>query len=421
MKKLLLSFSFFLWMIHLTDAQNTPPKKNVLESLLKSRPDLFSEILQKNKQYEIQLIYTQINRDAKNVPSFTTYTYGLDKNRYFYPASTVKFPIALLALEKLNQLKIKGLDRNTTMITGAARKPQEGVIKDSTSANGLPSIAHYVKKLFVVSDNDASNRLFEFVGQKQVNEILWKKGYRDLQIYQRLSAPDFDDEANRYTNPITFMNGDKKVYEQAEVFNPLKFQSKIKNPLKGMGYLDKDGKLIKKPFDFKSKNMMTLPVLHEMLKAIYFPKSVSPEKRFNLSNDDLKYVQYCMSILPRECKFPNYDEKEYPDGFVKFVMYGDTTERIPQNIRIFNKVGSAYGFLVENAYVVDFEAKTEFMISGIIYVNEDQIFNDNKYQYKEVGLPFLANLGRVIAWHEKNRPRKFKPNLDEFKFKYEEK
>jgi len=45
----------------------------------------------------------------------------------------------------------------------------------------------------------------------------------------------------------------------------------------------------------------------------------------------------------------------------------------------------------------------EFLLSAVIYVNEDEIFNDDKYEYDEIGLPFLANLGRVIYKYELER------------------
>jgi hypothetical protein len=416
MKKKLLICYLFAGMINLGYAQNSA-KENVLERLLKSRPDLFGEILKNPQKYEVQLIYTQINRNAKNQPSFTTHTYGIDKNRYFYPASTAKFPIALLALEKLNKLNIKGLNKNTPMITGAARAPQEAAVKDSTSPTGLPSVAHYIKKLFVVSDNDAYNRLYEFLGQNYINETLWKKGYKDLLIWHRLSAPEFDMEANRYTNPVSFIAQDKIIYEQPEVYNKTKYTNKFKNTKKGKAYI-KGNKLINEPFDFNDRNRMGLATMQEMLKAVMFPNAVSPEKRFQLTPDDYKFLYECMSILPRECAYPQYPEKDYPDGFVKFALYGDTTQQMDKHLRIFNKVGSAYGFLVENAYVVDFEAKTEFLLSGVIYVNADEVLNDSKYEYKEIGLPFFAHLGRVLAWHEKNRPRKGTPNLSNYKVDY---
>ena len=55
---------------------------------------------------------------------------------YFYPASTVKLPIAILALQKLNELKKPGLDKYSTMITGAEGPGQTEVCNDPSAADG---------------------------------------------------------------------------------------------------------------------------------------------------------------------------------------------------------------------------------------------------------------------------------------------
>jgi hypothetical protein len=113
-----------------------------------------------------------------------------------------------------------------------------------------------------------------------------------------------------------------------------------------------------------------------------------------------------MSILPRESEFNEYrDYGHYPDGYVKYFLYGDTKDPIPDYIKIYNKVGQAYGYLTDNAYIVDSKNKIEFLLSAVIYVNEDGIFNDDKYEYDEIGLPFLANLGRVIYGYELERKK----------------
>ena len=67
---------------------------------------------------------------------------------------------------------------------------------------------------------------------------------------------------------------------------------------------------------------------------------------------------------------------------------------LPKNIRIFNKLGDAYGQMIDVAYVVDFEKRIEFFLSAIIYCNSDGILNDDKYDYKTIGFPFMKNLGK---------------------------
>ena len=112
--------------------------------------------------------------------------------------------------------------------------------------------------------------------------------------------------------------------------------------------------------------------------------------------------------------YENHDR--YPDGYVKFFMYGGDAKVIPPHIRVFNKVGDAYGFLTDSAYIVDFENKIEFLLSATIYSNENQTFNDNKYEYDEIALPFLKNLGLAIYEIELGRQRNHEPDLSLFRF-----
>ena len=84
-------------------------------------------------------------------------------------------------------------------------------------------------------------------------------------------------------------------------------------------------------------------------------------------------------------------------------------------VRVFNKVGEAYGTLTDVAYIVDFENNAEFILAATILCNTDGIFNDDKYQYDQTGFPFLAKLGRAVLQYEIKRPRKVKPDLGKFR------
>jgi beta-lactamase class A len=140
-----------------------PNNSELLANLLNNNPIQFAEILKNKDSLRLQIIFTQIDRNEKNEPNFNHHFYNVS-DQYFYPASTVKFPTAVLALEKLNNLKIAGVNANTTMLTDSAWSGQTPVTTDATAQNGLPSIAQYVKKIMLVSDNDAYNRLYEFIG-----------------------------------------------------------------------------------------------------------------------------------------------------------------------------------------------------------------------------------------------------------------
>ena len=92
-------------------------------------------------------------------------------------------------------------------------------------------------------------------------------------------------------------------------------------------------------------------------------------------------------------------------------MYGGSAETVPDSIRIFNKVGDAYGFLTDAAYIVDFENGIEFLLAATVYTNANQTFNDNEYEYDEIGLPFLRDLGQAVYEIELARPRQHRPDL----------
>ncbi|MFN4146465.1 MAG: serine hydrolase [Runella sp.] len=392
-------------------------QQNLLDSLLHSKPEHFAAILKEGNPYEVQILYTQINRDRKNRPHFTTYTFGHDPSRYFYPASTVKFPSVLLAFEKLNDLSIKGLDKYAVMLTDSAFERQTAVKSDPTSPTGLPSIAHYAKKILLVSDNDAYNRLYEWIGQGAFNRQLHQKGYTQTRILHRLSYP-MTPEQNRHTNPIRFYRDNQLIYSQPPAYNPVSLvpTAAIK---KGKGYLNAEDKLIEEPFDFTAKNFFPLLEQQAMLKAVLFPEAVPKKQRFRLTASDYRFLYQYMSQLPSESTYPHYDPKEYYDSYCKFTMFGTDKSHIPKHIRIFNKVGDAYGFLLDNAYVVDFEEGVEFMLTAVIYCNSDGIFNDDKYDYDTVGFPFFAHLGQTIYQYERSRPKSRRPDLSKFRVVYD--
>jgi hypothetical protein len=327
----------------------------------------------------------------------------------------VKLPVAILALQKLRELKISGLDRNTTMITLAEGDMQTEVCNDPSAPDGRPTIAHYIKKILLVSDNDAFNRLYEFLGQEYINNSLHEMGYTDVQIIHRLQISLSEDQ-NRHTNPVKFIDTSGKIiYEKAAEKSQLIYAAR--NTRLGKGYI-KGTELVYEPFDFSRKNRLSLSDLHSIVKSIIFPDAVSEKKRFNLGADDYDFLLKHMSMLPGESASPIYDTADYWDSYVKFLFYGAEKGKPDPNIRIFNKVGDAYGFLIDAAYIADFKNNIEFMVSAVIYCNSDGVFNDDKYDYKTLGLPFLKNLGRVLYDYELKRGRKYKPGFSTSRFQY---
>lgn len=386
-----------------------------MTNLLAGYPQFFDSIITNKDELNVQIIYTQIDRKKNNKPKFTDYYFNYNPNKYFYPASTVKLPVSALALQKLKKLKIKGLDKNTMMITETDYNGETAVYNDPTTPDGRPTVAHYIKKILLVSDNDAFNRLYEFLGQEYINNSLHKMDYEDAQILHRLQISLSEDQ-NRHTNPVNFYDSSRKIiYKKPAEESKMVYAER--NTKMGKGYYRGD-QLINEPFDFSKKNRLSLEDLHSILRSIIFPKSVRGKQRFKLEKDDYKFLRRYMSMMPHESDFPYYDSINYWDNYVKFLFYGAEKGTANPDIRIFNKPGDAYGFMIDAAYIVDFKNNVEFMLSAVIHCNSDGIFNDDKYDYDTVGRPFMKNLGRVIYDYELKRKRKYVPNLSSLGFQY---
>ncbi|WP_244281771.1 serine hydrolase [Flavobacterium xueshanense] len=337
--------------------------------------------MEKPEEFELQIIYTEIIRDDNHQVKFKDYTYNLNAKNYFYPASTVKLPIAVLALEKLNSIRKTSINSEFSI---------EGTIDKF-------KFSEEISKVFAVSDNDASNRLLEFVGFDYLNKSMTDKGLQDFKVIHRLSTPD---SGNPVTKGIILYKDDNSVVEIPSVISKPRAQLQLEKMKKGIGYM-KDDKLISTPFDFSGKNYYSLESLHSTMKRIVFPEAFKENQRFHLSKNDREFILFSLQNLPKNA---GYDPVEFYDGFGKFLMFGDTKSPMPENIKIYNKVGDAYGTLIDCAYIVDEKNKIEFMVSTTILVNKDGIFNDDTYEYEEIGLPFLAELGRQL--YDKNLKKK---------------
>lgn len=389
-----------------------------LDTLLQRHTGRLGVIFRHPDSYRLQIIYTKIDRDAHNRPHFTHYTYRVQPDRYFYPASTVKLPGALLALEKLNDLAIPGLDRNTPMFSDSLPGISSGVLRDSSASNRMPSVANYIKKIFLVSDNDAFNRLYELIGQEDFNHLLWNKGYQDVQIRHRVGIP-LNVADNLQTNGIRFMEGRRELYYQPSRDSRLIFSPRHDSI--GKAHYNYLGKLINSPMDFSYRNRLPLRDLHDMLQQTIFPECVTKSRRFRLTEDDYLFLYRCMSQYPSEAALYGYDSSRFNQAYVKFLLFGgDKQARIPSYIRIFNKPGWAYGFLTDAAYVVDFKHQVEFLLSATVYVNNDDVLGDDRYEFEETGKPFLKALGEIIYEYELQRERSHQPDLSRYHIDYDQ-
>jgi len=349
-----------------------------LQHVLQSENPLIKKVMANPEAYELQVIFSRIHR-LKDSIGFTDYSYRLSDSSYFYPASTVKFPIAVLTLEKLN--KLDTLDRHSRFFV-------EGDTLVTTFAQDI-------SRVFAVSDNEANNRLMEFLGQDAINNELAAKGVGPVRIAHQLGEHSY----NPTTSPLLIYLNDSTTTPSKPIVNTAPQPLNLKNIRKGRGYYEEDS-LYMGPFDFSLKNYYPLSTQHQVLKRVIFPEAYPKEQQFHISKEQRNFLLNAMQTLPREA---GYDEAVYYDSYCKFFLFGDRHDRAPAHIHIYNKAGWAYGTLTDCAYIYDTDNGVEFLLSTTILVNPNGIFNDDDYAYEETGIPFLAELSRELYEKEKER------------------
>jgi hypothetical protein len=347
--------------------------RDPLVDILKSDHPAIKTVMDHLEAHEVQIKATQILDDTAEGLKEVVHSFQVDDKNYFYPASSVKFPIAVLALEKVNT--IQGITSQTPYLV-------EGDSIYST-------IRQDVKDIFVVSGNASYNRLYEFLGRDYINAKLNEKGLQPARISHRLES---EDALNPKTKQVVFQRANGTVYKLPYMIDSDLRTYPLKKLMKGKGYYKNDT-LVPTPMDFSKKNYLPISTLHELMKRVQFPEAFETKQGFSLNADDRKFLLDMMQIVPRNAGF---DEKDYYDGYVKFFMYGDTKARIPDHISISNKVGYAYGYLTDCAFIQDRKNGISFILTATIHVNNDGIFNDDVYEYESVGIPFLAEVGRQL-------------------------
>ena len=114
---------------------------NPLRQLLHRDTAGLGRVLARPAAYHLQILYTRIRRDAAGAPHFRSFGYRLRPREYFYPASTVKLPTAVLALARVRALgiQIPGLTADSPMLTDSAFAGQARVRRDTSAAGGRPT------------------------------------------------------------------------------------------------------------------------------------------------------------------------------------------------------------------------------------------------------------------------------------------
>jgi hypothetical protein len=410
---ILYRFTLSLIVISLTDeylySQTNEKNARFLPKVLKQER-IFDSILKNPQTYEVQIIYTQINR-KKNKIKFIDYYYNVDKNRYFYPSNTVFLPVAALTLEKINKLsKEHDVNKDRYVRIDNALTQEVMLYQDPSSENNYASFAHFITKMFKSGDKNSFNFCYDFLDQRYLNERMHSLGYNNSWLLHKLDnkAP----ETSRQSNVVTFFRTDIKsyyidiihlkrhpttisfysVYVKKGEYNPDDYYSSRKKILLGKDLVEA-GNTVDSAMDFTHRNTLTIEDMHDFLKSLIFPDM--HKNKLELSEEDYAFLYKQMGEKNTDLNYIMNDKLNDP------------------SIKIFNNSGKDLGFMVDNAYIIDTKNGIDFFLTVVIKCNRADIFRDEYYDYEKTGMSFMKNISTFIHEYEINR-KKTSVNFNEF-------
>ena len=375
-----------------TRPQVTPPTPTadpLLERAFGAGGKTLKAVLADRQKYRFQVLYGAVV-DKAGVPTLERHGYYADAE-YFFPASSMKVPLALASYERLPALRASkhpALDRDATLelfpLTGGETPYATSLSRETWRA-------------LIVSDNASANRLLSFVGHREAHESLWGLGLSSVRVHTGFAT-------GRTVDPATLSPRIDIVPKDGPKDSLPPRKSTLTLPATRASRLEVgsaaivDGKKVAGPMSFAEKNAASLRDLQDALVRIVRPELLPAKApKSQISREDLEYLKKTLSTPPSKSGLPGYDRNVVVDYQLDPFLRGLERVRSRDRLEIHVKVGQAYGFLTANAYVAEKATGKSFFLIATIYANPNEVLNDDLYAYDQIAFPALADVAEAIA------------------------
>lgn len=343
-----------------------------------------------NQEHRFQMAVTPVVNGILG----KTHSYGTEQ--YYYPASLVKIPAALVMLEILNELDFSldatlRFNTDTVEVCGSTRFVEISQQKDLT-------FRQILKELIVASDNHFYNALYHVITPEYMRKKLGNAGFTNVHIYKAFTGCDTLQQLTTYPSVIAEGNGaSKHVRNQAVVkMSPFAFRNAYvyeKDRCFGSQHENEEGNIVPGPYDLNYSIEIPLHDLHEMMLRFMFPEQFPEEKRWNIRPEDRTYVLELLGTYPSEIRSVYRSLKHLNDSIYKYA----TPQALTNVFRTYGKLGLSYGFASEVVFIPVEDRTNGFLLSYSVYVNQNDVVNDGKYEYEEEARPFAKTLTKHIS------------------------
>ena len=338
---------------------------------------VLAPFLRKAASLRLQILVAHPERDRSGSTTLVRHGFRADRD-YFYPASSVKLCAAVAALEKLGELDAVSPE------TIGPRTPLRLTYDDETVDT---TVADEIVRALVVSDNEAYNRLLDFVGASELTARMRALGLESAVLTSRLASGD------RAPPMVELLSGSAAPLLVAERAD-LGAGGPDEDPLLvGLAHVDDARRKVAGPMDFGRKNRISLHDLQDLLVMVTRPE-LGPRVGPRLGASERTLLVDTLGALPSASV---RGAGRATDRLHKPLLDA-VAARVPGHaVRVVGKGGRALGFFVENSLVVDETTGAFFFVAVAVYANRNDVVNDDRYDYETIAVPFVRRLGVVLA------------------------
>jgi hypothetical protein len=390
------------------------------------------------EKYRFEIIYGQVDTDKKGNKKITYYQTG-KPGIYFYPASLVKLPVAVKLLEWLsfeNAENLRDLYLRTKEKTacgfhiGDTARNYYGITRQTMHPHDLSVLlfSYYMKSrvydsLANVPDSIPANTIIKLTDKPvavNVEDILYEMLVQSdnanyNQVFEAIAARNSDLD-NLFYIPRPFIpckdeytsaGADFYLYDEKWKSLPggnvqKKYDAHIKKEKVGIAQITGEKDTLKTARNFSAHNHVSLLNITHLLQEIIYPGSINIS--LLLSKQNRSNLLRMLAANPRYSTLATKPEYlQTPFNKTNFLFPSTDTSFHLREARFYNITGLAYGFSSDVLYYCNPEKNIEFFLSVRIYTNEDEILNDDKYEYETIAQPFMRSIFNYIYAYEKKR------------------
>jgi hypothetical protein len=291
--------------------------------------------------------------------------------------------LALVSLEMLSSFQEKF---DITLQTPIESKTCSCDIETDNYVNHKPkpNLDLLYKEMLIMSNNDAYNFFYDFVGPRHFNKRMNALNFPNIILRNRFSSGCGGEKAQLHGG-ITF------IKEAANLKFAINCQTDSLQDKTQSIYLNEAGA--------QSYNLVSLYSLHQLMKQLFYPVTTSGAPKLNISEANLQYFKQTISSYPKS--IPDYNS--YPNHYHKYLIPPGFINNNDSTLKIYSKNGNAGGYISDIMYFTDEKNKVKYFLSVSIYNASNKYYYRRRAYYTNPGIDFFRQLSKVLYNYEKDK------------------